>query len=612
MLAHPAPPSPTSTTTFAYVFLDLAYEFQEPLVSGTPAVVVLHLTFSGNGAVERKKLVDILNHVCDRGAPVVLVASDRLLNVIGLSVTDDRSWEGFADDCVEQLSELKDSLRTAIARVDHLVIRHKAFAAIHLEKGFMELIREDRSPGNFHYLVYPQHRFAAGPGFLRGYNTLLGVSVFLDIVQSWTATGSLSAAAVQTGILAGLRRCTVFDRHGFCKPEKDAAAHDFDRLTYFFSPQWEKDCKNSEDIAGVAICTVPMPGRSGASADGRAWSVIDQRILKIGEHTGQEPWETTLEIAREIVKNGIAKIASKREFPVVRFGKMVVTDRHVFEDVWEIQAAMRNYLSTCREVKQPPLCLAVFGSPGSGKSFAVKELAKALRSETLHEEIIEVNVSQYDSAEELEWVFRKVRDISLQDSVPLVFFDEFDAVKDSESFGWQKSFLAPMQDRSFGTGPSPIVYRYGIFIFVGGISPTFEVFNGRTRDREFRNAKGPDFVSRLVRHYNVLGITHDPPDETMFMIRRAVILRQSLWDYQRGIFAGGEDSAAAISDDVCNALLTVRQFRHGVRSLEAIVRTSRLHPGRPRFHWAVLPPPTQLDMHVDVELFRRARSGARA
>src|SRR5262249_156416 len=158
--------------------------------------------------------------------------------------------------------------------------------------------------------------------------------------------------------------------------------------------------------------------------------------------------------------------------------------RAMFEDYWEIQASMRKYLDDV-ERERRPLSLAVFGAPGGGKSFGIKEVAKALSSPHLDSQFIETNVSQFTSLADLAPVFRRVRDSSLSGKVPLVFFDEFDAFWNRQPFGWLQYFLAPMQDGEFGVGDRKIKFPHAIFVFVGGLNHSFDMFNGRVRNREF-------------------------------------------------------------------------------------------------------------------------------
>ena len=83
---------------------------------------------------------------------------------------------------------------------------------------------------------------------------------------------------------------------------------------------------------------------------------------------------------------------------------------------------------------------AVFGPPGSGKSFGIKQIIYSLGGNI---DLIERNISQFESYSDLVKAFQVSRDISLKGKVPLVFFDEFDAEFDGKSLGWLKYFLAP-------------------------------------------------------------------------------------------------------------------------------------------------------------------------
>ena len=347
-----------------------------------------------------------------------------------------------------------------------------------------------------------------------------------------------------------------------------------------------------------------------ATGDHADWSVLDVQLrnktwLPSGDPTNvDEARQAAVTLGVKIVRDGIEAAQKVYHFPAVQFKKLSVLDRRAFEAVYEIRAAMRNYLNAFR-TQDNPLCLGLFGPPGGGKSFAVKQLAESLGDPHLHLPAFEVNVSQYQSAGELTWVFQQVRDVALRGKVPLVFFDEFDATHDHRAFGWLQTFLAPMQDGRFGRPPDQIEYRHGIFVFVGGVNHSFADLLARARNRAFVEAKGPDFGSRLVRHLNVLGITQDDdPTDFTYVVRRAVLLRDIIRRFQDKLLRGEE---IAIDADVAAALITVPSFRHGVRSLEAIVKTSRMHHDRPRFHWGALPAEPQLDMHVDLGELRRAR-----
>ena len=62
--------------------------------------------------------------------------------------------------------------------------------------------------------------------------------------------------------------------------------------------------------------------------------------------------------------------------PSVRFGKLCTIDRTEVESFRSISNLMSEYLKSPNNSR--PLSIAVFGSPGSGKSFVVTEIAESI------------------------------------------------------------------------------------------------------------------------------------------------------------------------------------------------------------------------------------------
>lgn len=311
---------------------------------------------------------------------------------------------------------------------------------------------------------------------------------------------------------------------------------------------------------------------------------------------GQRFQNTTLyDIALNYVEKGRDVIDG---IPKFTCGKLTTIDRREIEAFQNIRNLMVKYAAG-KSVR--PLSIAVFGAPGSGKSFGVKQIAKTLLSNV---EALEINVSQLTSQDDLSAAFHSVRDIVLKGKLPLVFFDEFDSSRDGVLLGWLKSFLMPMQDGEFKdeNGVHPV--GKCIFVFAGGTAATFDDFVRPMYDKEaeraFKNVKAPDFVSRLRGTINILGPNQVPgSDEQGFILRRALLLRSFLEGRKLVSKAG----TAQVSRDILRAMLLVPKYEHGARSMEAILDMSRMEGAS--FEPVSLPFYTQMQLHVDADAFIR-------
>ena len=238
------------------------------------------------------------------------------------------------------------------------------------------------------------------------------------------------------------------------------------------------------------------------------------------------------------------------------------------------------------------------------------------------------------------------------DFLCLFFFDEFDCQRGSEKLGWLKSFLNPMEegicgnvietpsDEATKTFPEKclayvlstkkqnitisdafptISYKSTevIFLFGGGTSSTYLDFTREdssiqpNEKAEFAMVKGPDFVSRLRGHINVLGSDPiDDGDET-FVIRRALVLRSFLLarcpKTENGSITSN-DLKKIFSPCVIQAMLQIIRYKHGVRSMRSVIDMwTQLSPfeggGIAKRGPATLPSLEQLNMHLDGKEF---------
>lgn len=316
--------------------------------------------------------------------------------------------------------------------------------------------------------------------------------------------------------------------------------------------------------------------------------------------------------------------------PKAKYGNYFTVDRQEIERINAVRNLMLTYHRD-REDKRP-LSIAVFGPPGSGKSFAIRELAGELLSG--FRKPLEFNMSQFNSVTDLRHALHQVADATVRGETPLVFWDEFDATLNNERFFWLRHFLEPMQDGSFRSDATSHPLGKAIFVFAGGTCHKYEDFThgGRAevgeheqaragRWKDFEARKGPDFVSRLRGYVDIKGPNREERGEcnaqnkerrhtlggdSEFFIRRALLLRALLRKHHRHLLDG---QPAPISPGIINAFLMIPKYLHGARSLEAIVSMSPV--GSETFYGpAHVPPAHLLRMHTGGGFRELVREGA--
>lgn len=358
-----------------------------------------------------------------------------------------------------------------------------------------------------------------------------------------------------------------------------------------------------------AAC-VPNPERPEVS---KKCSMFDSPIPKSWRKLSMRIAAKGLKEARW--KEGNKNYRENPEFPyrVFELGKIESVDRHEIDELVGLQRLMTTYVNVARTAvggatpAQRPLNIGAFGSPGSGKSFGVKQIAKSLGETGLSiaDRSPEFNVAQFTSLNDLAAAIHEIRDVSLETGkIPIAFFDEFDAEFGGQPFGWLKYFLMPMQDGKFMDGTQAHHTGSCILIFAGGINHSFPEFNSRVRDRDFCQAKGPDFISRLRGVLNIPSL-NQPGDQHRdhfpnWMIRRARMVHYHL-----------DNKGLEIKDDrLLEAFLSIPRYLHGARSLEALIDMCVPHNGV--IGTSSLPRRDQTDIHVDSMAFWKLINGKKS
>ena len=322
------------------------------------------------------------------------------------------------------------------------------------------------------------------------------------------------------------------------------------------------------------------------------------QIAEIQDQIGWRLFETAFtgsfrDAAAQIAIHG--ERAAGGEIPIERMGAWSSVDRIEIESMRSLRNIISEYLASPR--KGRPLNVAVFGPPGSGKSFAIKQMAKEGLSTSARMDILEFNLSQFSDVSELPAALQQVRDQTVQESLPLVFWDEFDSALDGRELGWLVNFLAPMQDGAFMEDGVARPIGPAIFVFAGGTHSTMDSFQKRAF--EMPAAKATDFLSRLRGFVNILGPNPDQEDDPTSALRRAMLLRAIFSRHAPQVFSRAE---LQIDPGILAAFLDSPRYFHGSRSMEAIIEMSALS-GANRFERSTLPAVHQLGLHVDADAF---------
>ena len=526
------------------------------------------------GPIERNSLWSALS---ERHADrlIVLITANEL-RAKRVLISRELSWERTATDLVRAL--LDNNSLDMLRRCAHLVVSLTTGGALIVS----------RVPAEENQQGQPDCRLVFDPdvieeswvdryqGGMTGYATCLAAAVAREVILHPDEPDL--DVAVRSGVAAARHLHVI----GYRRRGKDEGAGA--KLEF---PVKEIAAKLERTPSALSIACIPYP--------------VDEQWSIVGS---QE--DDLLSLAEHVARNGEHAL---RDVPFGRFGSFVTVDRGEIEGFRSIRALVRDYDST---TSMQPLSIAVFGPPGSGKSYGIRAVVRASTLPGAAEEL-PYNLSQMTGREDLDEAFHQIRDARLRGRLPLVLWDEFDARGPDGLYGWLKYFLAPMQDGVFrgSHGDHPI--GKAIFLFAGGTSDTLANFgwlDSEDKRDDFKLAKGPDFVSRLKGHVDIVG--PDPRGHALdacFVLRRALMLRSMLLSSRPSLFEDGTPPLLNIDDGVLRAFLSVSSYRHGARSMELIIWMSSLHRKR-AYEEFDLPAADQLEAHVDATEFLQLVQGA--
>lgn len=553
-----------------------------------PRWVILRLTYTEPAG-------ELWDHLLDNFADrLIVITSVRDLRQMHAQISSQLSWERTAQEAAWEIvngSQLRD-------------LSHCAWIAASIGESGAVLLPGRTGGSDPARLVFdPKSMEDEWEGAFEG--TVLGSSTCMTAAVAHAVMDAVTEEREPPDLETGLKRGIAAQRrlrevgYGAGPLAGEAGGSLPETLDFPFGDVVDVLRDRGAGEGSSEVCHLATVAVDTSSAGDGDWTILAKKHPKNLD-----------ELAIRIVEEGIE--SSLSEVPISKFSRLVTVDRHEIESVRSVARLIAEY---CRRDERAPLCIAVFGPPGAGKSFAVKEVAE----HTLPGRVtpIEFNLSQFEKPENLFEALHRVRDVNLSGKMPLVVWDEFDTAQQGVALGWLRYFLQPMQDGTFQQGEITHPIGRCIFIFAGGTADHMTSFTEDLDSEPSRAAKKRDFVSRLHGYMDVLGPNRHSSrgpehpdwekDDPYFIIRRAVILRSIFKSRNLQLKHSGKVN---VDPGVLRAFLKARRYKHGVRSMMSIVKMSLLADAK-AFVISSLPPSEQLDLHVTGDFLDLARNEQR-
>jgi hypothetical protein len=512
--------------------------------------------------------------------------ADRLITILTVNdlrrsevqISREYSWERTAQDLAWEL--IYNPQINLLAHCACTIISYDTAGAFLLSRLNNNQKEKQKSLGIKLYLFFDPQHFEGSwaldyPGYMIGYTSCLTASIARELLLNQ------SVPDIKLAMQSGLRAMRRLHSEGY--GNRSSAVIDIDLK--FPKEHIVSEIEKTNSIFSEVEVPIPVHKLSDGKPTIKEWDILEDRYSQLLDH-----------IAPKIAIEGLE--STIKDVPIAKFGNFITVDRSEIESFRGLRTIIKEYCQKSRN--KSPLSIAVFGSPGSGKSFAVHEVTKSLFPELIKK--IEFNLSQLNGPEELSAAFHQVRDIVLSGSIPIVFWDEFDTLLQGQAYGWLRYFLSPMQDGKFQDGH--ITYSIGncIFVFAGGMNVSMEQFTRVLSSEEFHACKGTDFISRLKGNVNIVGPNArngDLPGDPHFIIRRAIMLRTLLNKHAPHLFSHKEGKYILnIDSGILHAFLHIGCYKHGVRSMESIITMCMLS-NKQHFERSCLPSEEQINLHVD-------------
>jgi hypothetical protein len=297
---------------------------------------------------------------------IVVVSADQLRSE-GLLVAGGLSWETSVDDIVEEL-EANQTLR-GLKHCQHLIVTMRSDAALWLD-------RTGKSEDERGQLVFDR-KLCEGEWQdkheeCRSYGSLSCMSASV----AWAISEAIRAKEgpegkdkppvdeldLTTALVAGLSTTRFLLEAGHGKAGEEPAFPFCDAARHLKAESAKDDqCAESVYSRADVRCGSRSKQPGGLNLEPGKWTILGL----------VSPWhikhdKVSLEPARRVALFGPDEL---RGVPCATFGDLRTLDRREINSLRAIRRLMLMYRDA--KVRNQPLCLGVFGAPGSGKSFGL-------------------------------------------------------------------------------------------------------------------------------------------------------------------------------------------------------------------------------------------------
>jgi hypothetical protein len=443
-------------------------------------------------------------------------------------------------------------------------------------------------PGSLPEKSSPRHK-----GSVPAYDTLVTSMLALEFLRNKKIVGG--HCHVRTFTRKVLKNWNWLYEHGYFFTD----TLEFPLLD--FSSDFDIECENQESPQ-VDPFFITLPGFSPqfdttlGKVACQVWDSSKQKGLRefFDQSTSKQAAKATvktspcyIDIIMEVIhclKEEVSLKTGFNQYRMFNIGHLRTTDPAEISSVLTLQTVMDSYVS--KENYQRPLCLGVFGPPGSGKSFSVKEVARVIGKKFQDNpfDFFEFNLTQFASPDEINSSIDLIRASVARGKVPITFWDEFDCRYDGHEFGYLRYFLPSMQDGVTYVHGTPYYIGRSIFVFAGGVKSNYADMEAmlETTDQTAlqltKTLKIPDFMSRLRVVLDIDGIEiqehllrESATKEELDKLRRILIKRAFIIAHQMDTH--WKKAARKTSGLLLRLLLA--NYKFGARSIEAVIEASR-------------------------------------